>query len=80
MIAEERVRSHTDLSWRHISQPRTVDLLPPKLQMIPEALGKNTAIRRARTRARTMAVANADGAGGSSERNVKATEIQLLHG
>jgi alanine racemase len=46
-----------------ISQPRSVDLLPPTLQTIPEAIGKNIAIGRARTRARIMAVVKADGYG-----------------
>jgi alanine racemase len=46
-----------------ISQPRSVDLLPPTLQTIPEAIGRNIAIARARTRSRTMAVVKADGYG-----------------
>ena len=46
-----------------ISQPRPVDLLPPTLQTIPEAIGKNIAIARARTRSRIMAVVKADGYG-----------------
>jgi hypothetical protein len=39
-----------------ITHPRPVDLLPPTLQTIPEAVGKNIAIARARTRSRIMAV------------------------
>src|SRR6266508_1070312 len=46
-----------------ISQPRSVDLLPPTLQTVPEAIGKNIAIARARTRSRIMAVVKADGYG-----------------
>jgi len=46
-----------------ISQARSVDLLPPTLQTIPEAIGKNIAIARARTRSRIMAVVKADGYG-----------------
>jgi hypothetical protein len=46
-----------------ISQPRSVDLLPPRLQTIPEAICKNIAIARARTRSRIMAVVKADGYG-----------------
>jgi alanine racemase len=46
-----------------ISQPRSVDLLPPTLQTFPEAIGKNVAIARARTRSRTMAVVKTDGYG-----------------
>jgi hypothetical protein len=38
-----------------ISEPRSVDLLPPTLQTIPEAFGRNIAIARARTRSRTEA-------------------------
>jgi alanine racemase len=45
------------------SQPRSVYLLPPTLQTIPEAIGKNVAIARARTRSRIMAVVKADGYG-----------------
>jgi alanine racemase-like protein len=45
------------------SQARSVDLLPPTLQTIPEAIGKNIAIARARTRSRIMAVVKADGYG-----------------
>jgi alanine racemase len=50
-------------STRGISEPRSVDLLPPTLQTIPEAIGRNIAIARARTRSRTMAVVKADGYG-----------------
>jgi hypothetical protein len=39
-----------------ITHPRPVDLLPPTLQAIPEAVGKNIAIARARTRSGIMAV------------------------
>jgi hypothetical protein len=39
-----------------LSQPRPVDLRPPTLQTIPEAIGKNIAMTRARTRSRIMAV------------------------
>jgi alanine racemase len=46
-----------------ITHPRPVDLLPPTLQTIPEAVGKNIAIARARTRSRIMAVVKADGYG-----------------
>lgn len=42
---------------------RSVDLIPPTLQTIPEAIGENIAIARARTRARIMAVVKADGYG-----------------
>jgi alanine racemase len=45
------------------THPRPVDLLPPTLQTIPEAVGKNIAIARARTRSRIMAVVKADGYG-----------------
>jgi alanine racemase len=43
------------------SQPRSVDLRAPTLQTLPEAIGKNIAIARARTPARIMAVVKADG-------------------
>ena len=46
-----------------ISQPSPVDLLPPSLQSIPEAVGKNIAIARARTRSWAMAVVKAKGYG-----------------
>ena len=46
-----------------LSRPRSVDLRPPTLQTIPEAIGKNIAIARARTRSRIMAVVKADGYG-----------------
>ncbi|NJD66839.1 MAG: alanine racemase [Chloroflexi bacterium] len=46
-----------------VSQPRFVDLLPPTLQTIPEAIGKNVALARARTRSQIMAVVKADGYG-----------------
>lgn len=46
-----------------VIQPRSVDLLPPTLQTIPEAISKNIAIARARTRSRIMAVVKADGYG-----------------
>lgn len=46
-----------------ISQPRSVDLLLPTLQTIPEAIGKNIAIARARIRSRIMAAVKADGYG-----------------
>jgi alanine racemase len=46
-----------------ISQPRSVGLPPPTLQTIPEAIGKNVAIARSRTRSRIMAVVKADGYG-----------------
>lgn len=42
---------------------RTLDLQPPTLQTIPEAIGKNVAIARARARSRIMAVVKADGYG-----------------
>jgi hypothetical protein len=35
-----------------IPQPRPVDLLPPTLQTIPEAIGKNVAMARARIQSR----------------------------
>jgi hypothetical protein len=38
-----------------ITHPRPVDLLPPTLQTIPEAVTANIAIARARTRSRIMA-------------------------
>ena len=44
-------------------RPRAVDPRPPTLQTIPEAIGKNIAIARARTRSRIMAVVKADGYG-----------------
>jgi alanine racemase len=43
-----------------ITHPRPVDLLPPTLQTIPEAVTANIAIARARTRSRIMAVVKAD--------------------
>jgi len=43
-----------------LSPLRSVDLLPPALQTIPEAIGKNILIARARTRSRIMAVVKAD--------------------
>lgn len=46
-----------------IAQHEPVDLLPPTLQTMPEAIGKNLAIARARTRSRIMAVVKADGYG-----------------
>jgi alanine racemase len=46
-----------------ITHPRPVDLLPPTLQTIPEAVTANIAIARARTRSRIMAVVKADGYG-----------------
>ncbi len=46
-----------------ICQPLPVDLQPPSLQTIPEAIDKNIAIARARTRSRIMAVVKADGYG-----------------
>jgi alanine racemase len=46
-----------------ISQPRPVDLLSTTLQTIPEAIDKNVAIARGRTRSRIMAVVKADGYG-----------------
>jgi alanine racemase len=46
-----------------ISQPRSVGLPPPTLQTIPEAIGKNVAIARSRTRSRIMAVVKAEGYG-----------------
>jgi alanine racemase len=46
-----------------MSRARSVDLRPPTLQTIPEAIGKNIAIARARTRSRIMAVVKADGYG-----------------
>jgi alanine racemase len=45
------------------THPRPVDLLPPTLQTIPEAVTANIAIARARTRSRIMAVVKADGYG-----------------
>jgi alanine racemase len=45
------------------SQPRSIDLVPPRLQTIPEAIGKNIAIAPARTRSWIMAVVKADGYG-----------------
>jgi hypothetical protein len=44
-------------------QPRPVDLLSPTLQTNPEAIDKNIAIARARTRSRILAVVKADGYG-----------------
>jgi alanine racemase len=46
-----------------ISQPLSVSLQPSTLQTIPEAIGKNIAIARTRTRSRIMAVVKADGFG-----------------
>ena len=46
-----------------LSRPRSVDRLPPTLQTIPEAIGRNIALARARTRSRIMAVVKADGYG-----------------
>jgi hypothetical protein len=46
-----------------ICQPVPIDLQPPTLQTIPEAIDKNIAIARARTRSRIMAVVKADGYG-----------------
>ena len=46
-----------------IGQPLPVDLQPPSLQTIPEAIDKTVAIARARTRSRIMAVVKADGYG-----------------
>ena len=43
-----------------ICQLTPVDLLPPTLQEIPEAIDKTIAIARARTRSRIMAVVKAD--------------------
>lgn len=45
------------------AHPGSVDLVPPTLQTIPEAIGKNVAIARARTRSKIMAVVKADGYG-----------------
>jgi alanine racemase len=45
------------------SHPRSVDLRAPTLQTLPEAILKNIAIARTRTRARIMAVVKADGYG-----------------
>lgn len=46
-----------------IPRPRSVGLLPPTLQTILEAIGKNIAIARPRTRSRITAVLKADGYG-----------------
>jgi alanine racemase len=46
-----------------IFQSRSVNVLPPTLQTLPEAIGRNIAIARARTRSRIMAVVKADGYG-----------------
>ena len=46
-----------------ICQLTPVDLLPPTLQEIPEAIDKNIAIALARTRSRIMAVVKSDGYG-----------------
>jgi alanine racemase len=45
------------------TQARPVDLRPPTLQTIPEAVTANIAIARARIRSRIMAVVKADGYG-----------------
>lgn len=45
------------------SCPDLGDFQPPTLEMLPEAIGKNIAIARTRTRARIMAVVKADGYG-----------------
>jgi hypothetical protein len=47
-------------STLRMTHPRPVELLPPTLQTIPEAVEKNIAIARARTRSRIMAVVKAD--------------------
>ncbi|WP_308259177.1 alanine racemase [Pseudonocardia sp. H11422] len=47
----------------NIAQTDTASLLPPTLQTIPAAIGKNIAIARSRSRARIMAVVKADGYG-----------------
>jgi len=43
-----------------LSPLRSVELVPPTLQTIPEAIGKNILIARARTRSGIMAVVKAD--------------------
>jgi alanine racemase len=45
------------------SCPDLGDLQPPTLKTLPEAVARNVAIARARTRARIMAVVKADGYG-----------------
>ncbi len=51
------------ISTLSLSPLRSVDLLPPTLETIPKAIGKNIAIARTRTRSRIMAVVKADGYG-----------------
>ncbi|MBO3751883.1 alanine racemase [Streptosporangiaceae bacterium NEAU-GS5] len=46
-----------------MTHPRSVELVPPTLRTIPEAVTANIAIARARTRSRIMAVVKADGYG-----------------
>jgi hypothetical protein len=60
-----------------ISRPRSVDLVPPTLQTIPEAIGKNIAIARARTRSRIMAVVKADGYGHGAITVALSTEVVM---
>ena len=45
------------------SRPDPGDIPPPTLETLPEAIAKNIAIARARTRSRIMAVVKADGYG-----------------
>jgi alanine racemase len=45
------------------SRPDLDDCQPPTLETLPEAVARNVAIARARTRARIMAVVKADGFG-----------------
>ena len=46
-----------------IARLRPIDLLPPTLQAIPEAIDKTNAIARARTRSRIIEQVKADGYG-----------------
>jgi alanine racemase len=46
-----------------LSCPDLGDFAPPTLETLPDAVARNVAIARARTRARIMAVVKADGYG-----------------
>lgn len=48
-------------------RPRSIDVLPPTLQTLPEAIEKNVAIARTRTGSQIMAVVKADGYGHGAE-------------
>jgi alanine racemase len=65
-----------------IIHPRSVDLLPPTLQAIPEAIGKSIASARARTRSRSMVVVKVDGYGHGTITVARAamTRTNLDHG